>query len=97
MTKGEYAGAGGLRMYYEIHGMGTPLVVLHGGVVGITMFGPTLPALAQGRQVIAPELQGHARTPDVDRPFRFSTFANDVLGLMKNLAHRVVSRGAGLI
>jgi pimeloyl-ACP methyl ester carboxylesterase len=82
-----YAEVNGLRMYYEIHGHGSgePLVLLHGGVVGILMFGPTLPALASSRQVIAVELQGHARTADSDRPLSFEAMAEDIAGLLAHL------------
>jgi pimeloyl-ACP methyl ester carboxylesterase len=47
-------------MYYEAHGTGEPLIVLHGGVGGMDMFGPNLAALSKTRRVIAVELQGHA-------------------------------------
>ena len=58
-AKTGYAPVNGLKMYYEIHGSGAPLVLIHGGVVGISMFGPNVEALAKTRQVIAVELQGH--------------------------------------
>ena len=80
-----YAEVNGLRMYYEIHGEGEPLILIHGGVVGLPMFGPTLPELARTRQVIAVELQGHGRTADIDRPLRTETMADDVAGLMEHL------------
>ncbi len=64
-----YAPVNGLNMYYEIHGEGFPLVLLHGAFSAIgTSFGQLLPGLAQGRQVIGVELQGHGRTADIDRP-----------------------------
>ena len=59
-----YAPVNGVKLYYEIHGSGEPLILLHGGVGGLDMFGPTLPALAKSRKVIAVELQGHGRTAD---------------------------------
>jgi pimeloyl-ACP methyl ester carboxylesterase len=55
-------------MYYEIHGEGEPLILLHGGVGAIEMFGEVLPLLAEGRRVIAVDLQAHGRTADIDRP-----------------------------
>jgi len=58
-----YADVNGLHMYYETHGSGRPLVLIHGGLGSSSMFGPNLPALAKGRRVIAPDLQGHGRTP----------------------------------
>src|SRR5204862_3830178 len=58
----------GIELWYEIHGDGSPLVLLHGGFGSIEMFGPTVDALAAGRQVIGVELQSHGRSPAVDRP-----------------------------
>jgi len=80
-----YAPVNGLKLYYEIHGVGEPLILLHGGVGGLDMFGPTLPALAKSRKVIAVELQGHGRTADIDRPLSFETMADDIAGLIKRL------------
>src|SRR5215472_466043 len=80
-----FAPVRGLELYYEIRGEGDPLVLLHGGVVGIVMFGPNLEALARGRKLIAVELQGHGRTADVDRPLRFEDMADDVAALMRHL------------
>ncbi len=76
----------GLNMYYEIHGNGQPLVLIHGGGSTIeTTFGRILPALAEKRQVIAVELQGHGRTADLDRPETFQQDADDVAALLKFL------------
>ncbi len=81
-----YSVVNGLKMYYEIHGSGKPLVVLHGGGSTIqTTFGRILGELAQNRQVIAVELQSHGRTEDIDRPLSFEQDADDVAGLLKNL------------
>jgi pimeloyl-ACP methyl ester carboxylesterase len=81
-----YAPVNGLQMYYEIHGEGEPLVLLHGGVGASEMLGPNLAELAKTRQVITPHMQGHGRTRDVDRPFRLETMADDVAALMEYLA-----------
>jgi len=75
----------GLKLYYEIHGAGEPLVLLHGGVVGIAAFGPNLAALSEKRKVISVELQGHGRTADIDRPLSFEAMADDIAALMKYL------------
>jgi pimeloyl-ACP methyl ester carboxylesterase len=86
--QGQYATVNGLRMYYELHGPASaspPLVLLHGGVVGITMFGPNLAALAEHRRVIAVELQGHGHTADIDRPLRCELMADDIAALLKQL------------
>ncbi len=84
-VKSGYAPVNGLDMYYEIHGTGEPLILLHGGVGGIEMFGPNLPALAKNRQAIAVDFQAHGRTADLDRPLRFEWMADDMAGLMKYL------------
>jgi hypothetical protein len=62
-----YAPAGDLQMYYEVHGAGRPLVLLHGAYMAAGDFGPLLPGLAERHQVVVPEMQGHGRTADVDR------------------------------
>lgn len=80
-----YAPVNGLELYYEVRGAGEPLILLHGGVTGIMMFGPNLPELARGRKLIAVELQGHGRTADTDRPMSFEAMADDVAGLMQHL------------
>ncbi len=80
-----YAPVNGLNLYYEIHGTGEPLILLHGGVVGIDTFGPNLPTLSQQRKVIAVELQGHGRTTDIDRALSFEAMADDIAALMKDL------------
>ena len=85
---GNFAVVNGLKIYYETHGpkgKGPPLVLLHGGVGGIEMFGPNLAALAQDRRIIAVDLQGHGRTADIDRPLRYELMADDVAGLLKQL------------
>ena len=84
-TAGNYASVNGLNMYYEIHGAGKPLVLLHGGVGAIEMFGEVLPLLAEGRQVIAVDLQAHGRTADIDRPLRYELMADDISALIKHL------------
>lgn len=81
-----YANVNGLRLYYEVHGEGAPLVLVHGGGSTIqTTFGRVLPALAQGCQVIAVEMQAHGRTADIDRPLSFEQDADDIAGLLKHL------------
>ena len=82
---GQYADVNGIRLYYEAHGTGKPLILLHGGLGAIEMFGPNLPALANGRQVIAVDLQGHGRTADIDRPLSVELMADDIAALIKHL------------
>jgi pimeloyl-ACP methyl ester carboxylesterase/uncharacterized protein YndB with AHSA1/START domain len=81
-----YAPVNGLRMYYEIHGTGHPVVLLHGSLSAIgTSFGAVLPSLAQTRQVIAVEMQAHGRTADIDRPLRIESLAEDTVALLRHL------------
>ena len=82
---GHYADVNGIKLYYEIHGKGRPLVLLHGGLGAIEMFGPNLPTLAKGRQLIAVDLQGHGRTADIDRPLSVALMADDIAALIKHL------------
>src|SRR6476469_8343997 len=86
MTEGtKVAEVNGIRLGYEIHGEGEPLVLLHGGFGTIEMFGPNVDALAAGRQVIGVDLQSHGRSPAADRPMRFETMADDTAGLIRHL------------
>ena len=83
--KGNYAEVNGLEMYYEIHGAGRPLVVLHGAYMTIGMMGEVVPGLAETRQVIAVELQGHGHTADIDRPTTYKAMADDTAALLRHL------------
>jgi pimeloyl-ACP methyl ester carboxylesterase len=76
-----YAVVNGLKMYYEIHGTGKPLVLLHGAFGWATVY----PTLAKNRQVIAVELQGHGHTADIDRPMTIEQMADDTAALLKQL------------
>jgi pimeloyl-ACP methyl ester carboxylesterase len=81
-----YAPVNGLKMYYEIHGAGQPLVLLHGAFSAIgTSFGALLPELAKTRQVIAFELQAHGRTADIDRSLSLEQMAEDVASALRHL------------
>jgi pimeloyl-ACP methyl ester carboxylesterase len=80
-----YADVNGLHLYYETHGTGRPLVLLHGGLGSGEMFGPVLTMLAAHRQVIAVDLQGHGRTADIDRPLDVRFLADDVAALIGHL------------
>jgi pimeloyl-ACP methyl ester carboxylesterase len=80
-----YADVNGIKLFHETYGTGRPLILLHGGLGAIEMFGPNLPALAKGRKVIGVDLQGHGRTADIDRPLRPELMADDIAALIKHL------------
>jgi pimeloyl-ACP methyl ester carboxylesterase len=82
---GEYADVNGLHLYFERHGAGRPLVVLHGGLGSGEMFGPILPILSANHEVILPDLQGHGRTADIDRPIEAGHMADDIAALIEHL------------
>jgi pimeloyl-ACP methyl ester carboxylesterase len=82
---GQYADVNGINLYYETHGNGRPLILLHGGLGSGEMFGPVLPLLAERHQVVAVDLQGHGRTADIDRPIDIRLMAGDIAALIDHL------------
>jgi pimeloyl-ACP methyl ester carboxylesterase len=101
-VQGSYASMNDLNMYYEVHGAGRPLVLLHGALSAIdTSFGKVLPSLAKTRQVIAIEQQAHGRTADIDRPLTIEQMAADTVALLwhigiENADFFGYSMGAGI-
>jgi pimeloyl-ACP methyl ester carboxylesterase len=85
-----YVQANGVRYYYEVHGQGEPLLLLHGGLGSIGMFGPVLPQLARGRQVIAVDLHGHGRTALGDRAISLVDMGSDMATVLRELGHEQV-------
>jgi len=80
----------GVTYYYEIRGKGEPLLLLHGGLMSTDMFGPAMPVLSKGRQVIAVDLQGHGRTTLGTRTIRCEAIADDVDALLQQLGRAQV-------
>jgi len=100
-TVSGHAAVNGIRYYYAIYGTGEPLLLLHGGLGQIEMFGPNLTRLAQRRQVIGVDLQGHGRTELSDREISLVDMGNDMAGVLKQLGYDKVdvlgySMGAGV-
>jgi pimeloyl-ACP methyl ester carboxylesterase len=86
MTTEGYAAIGELNMYWRSVGEGgTPLVLVHGGFGLADMYGDVVDRLAEGRRVVAVELQGHGRTRDIDRPFSWEAFGDDLAALIGEL------------
>lgn len=77
-TETGYAEHDGLNIYYEVHGDGEPIVLLHGAYMSARIMTPLTEAFAANRQVIVIEQQGHGRTNDTDRPFTYEAMADDV-------------------
>ena len=80
-----YAPVNGLKMYYEVHGSGDPVVLLHGAFMTISSETEWIAELAKTRKVIAVEMQGHGRTADISRPMSAANFADDVAALLDYL------------
>jgi pimeloyl-ACP methyl ester carboxylesterase len=85
-----YIEANGVNYYFEIHGQGEPLLLLHGGLGSIGMFGPVLTALAQSRQVIGVDLHGHGRTGLGDRPISLIDSGDDMAVVLSELGYEQV-------
>src|SRR6266568_1617193 len=86
-TKSGHAAVNGVNYYYAVYGTGEPLLLLHGGFGQIEMFGPNLTQLAQSRQVIGVDLQGHGRTSLGDREISLVDMGNDMAGVLKQLGY----------
>ena len=81
-----YAPVNGLKMYYEIHGQGEPVVLLHGAFMAVTdEWSDFARELSKTRKVIAVEMQGHGRTADIKRDMTYENLADDVAALLDYL------------
>jgi len=100
-TKTGHIEANGVNYYYAIYGKGEPLLLLHGGLGQIEMFGPVLGMLAEGRQVIGVDLQGHGRSTLGERAISLVDMGDDMATILKQLGYEQVdvlgySLGGGL-
>lgn len=82
-----YAPVNGVEVYYAVYGKGEPLVLLHGGLATMDMFGPNVALLAQDHEVIVIDLQAHGHTLPFDRPMTYEALADDVAGVIRHLGH----------
>lgn len=83
----------GVELYYEIHGEGEPLVMLHGGVNPSDFFGAPLAAMAEERQVIAIHMRGHGLSTDADAPWSSELMADDVAAFLDEIGLEKVDHG----
>jgi pimeloyl-ACP methyl ester carboxylesterase len=84
-AQGQYADVNGLHMYYEVHGTGEPVVLLHGAFSTADSWTPITTSLAKTRKVIVVELEGHGHTKDLDRPLSVDQMSDDIAAMIKQL------------
>ncbi|MFD7257245.1 alpha/beta fold hydrolase [Streptomyces sp. NPDC059874] len=80
---GTYVQLGAVKTWYDEHGAGEPLVLMHGGLVDARFFEPNLPALAEHFRVYTPERRGHGHTPDVEGPIGYELMAQDTIAFLE--------------
>jgi pimeloyl-ACP methyl ester carboxylesterase len=90
---GQYVQTGGVNTWYDVHGSGDPLVLLHGGLVDARWFEPNLAPLAERFSVYTPERRGHGHTADVDGPITYQLMADDTIAFLD----AVIGRPADLV
>jgi pimeloyl-ACP methyl ester carboxylesterase len=80
-----YVQLGPVRTWYDQHGTGDPLVLMHGGLVDSRFFAPNLGALAEHFQVFTPERRGHGHTPDVEGPISYQLMADETIAFLEQV------------
>lgn len=86
-TEAGYADVNGVTIWYQTYGAGDPLILIHGGLGSVEMFGPNIALLAAHRRVIGVDLQGHGSTGPLRRPMTFETMATDIAELIRLLGY----------
>jgi pimeloyl-ACP methyl ester carboxylesterase len=83
----EYVELRGIRTWYDVHGVGEPLLLVHPGGVGVDSraFGPNVPQLSEAFRVYTPDRRGHGRTPDVDGPITYEAMAADTIEFIERI------------
>ncbi|MGH2994413.1 MAG: alpha/beta fold hydrolase [Solirubrobacterales bacterium] len=80
-----YVELGGVRTWYDEHGEGEPLALLHPGMADARAYTPNIDALAARFHVFTPERRGHGRTPDVDGPITYELMARDTIAFLETV------------
>ena len=80
-----YVQLGDVKTWYDEHGAGEPLVLMHGGLVDARFFAPNIDALAEHFHVYTPERRGHGHTPDVDGPIAYQLMADDTIAFLETV------------
>jgi pimeloyl-ACP methyl ester carboxylesterase len=75
--------ADGVVTWYDEHGSGSPVVLLHGGMVGADSWGSQVPALSERYHVFTPERRGHGHTADVDGPYTYEGMAAETIAFIE--------------
>jgi pimeloyl-ACP methyl ester carboxylesterase len=88
-----YVQLGAVKTWYDEHGQGDPLVLLHGGLADARFFQPNLPALAEHFHLYTPERRGHGHTPDVEGPITYQLMTDDTIAFLET----VVGQPADLV
>jgi len=81
----QYVQLGAVRTWYDEHGQGDPLVLLHGGLVDARFFEPNLGPLSERFHVYTPERRGHGHTPDVEGPITYQLMADDTIAFLEQV------------
>jgi pimeloyl-ACP methyl ester carboxylesterase len=89
----DYVQLGAVKTWYDEHGEGEPLVLLHGGLVDTRFFEPNLAPLAEKFHVYMPERRGHGHTPDVEGPITYQLMTDDTIAFLET----VVGKPADLV
>jgi pimeloyl-ACP methyl ester carboxylesterase len=84
-TQSDRVAVNGVDLFYEVHGQGSPLLMLHGGVNPADFFGAPLAEMAKSHQVYAVHLRGHGFSTDADAPWSYEQMADDVAALLSAL------------
>ncbi len=80
--KGSYADVNGVKIYYEIHGEGEPLVLLHGFTMSHDMWGGWIEDFSKNYKLIIPDLRGHGNSTNPSNEFTHKESAKDIYALL---------------